>query len=39
MKLNKMDKPVILVLGTGWGAHSLIKVGGWGGGWGAFVSW
>lgn len=26
MKLNKQDKPVVLVLGTGWGAHSLIKV-------------
>lgn len=28
LKLNKQDKPVVLVLGTGWGAHSLIKVGG-----------
>ena len=26
LKLNKQDKPVVLVLGTGWGAHSLSKV-------------
>ena len=26
LRLNKKDKPVILVLGTGWGAQSLIKV-------------
>lgn len=26
LKLNKQDKPVVLVLGTGWAAHSLCKV-------------
>lgn len=26
LRLNKRDKPVVLVLGTGWGAQSLIKV-------------
>ena len=28
LKLNKQDKPVVLMLGTGWGAHSLVKVRG-----------
>ncbi|GBG00600.1 NADH dehydrogenase [Raphidocelis subcapitata] len=26
LKLNKQDKPVVLVLGTGWGAHAAVKV-------------
>jgi hypothetical protein len=26
LKLIKQDKPVVLVLGTGWGAHSFVKV-------------
>ncbi len=27
MRLRASTKPVILVLGSGWGAHSFIKVG------------
>ena len=26
-------KPVVLILGSGWGAHSMMKVGGWVWGW------
>jgi hypothetical protein len=43
LRLDKkqLKKPVVLVLGSGWGAHSLIKVRvwlGWGGGGSAAVA-